>query len=253
MDFVLLFLDFDSTFGDKVLDLVELVDVFGRLSHFPGDFFEFLRELGVAALCKTSNHVNLLLDDVAVLLGVHVTDVVAVDFEHRNRDAFRNTIEQDLLKTLVLIDVILNLLRRPSLVLRHLLYFLDPCISAQFVLSLEVSKGLDVLFERLDSAVHLIDQLCKCVPKPYVFIDKLSLLALFIYRLLGLLNWDSRGLDVLLGLVTEKSMKQDWLQLRNFLKTLNALLENFLNFFYYSLRSISELRYELALFRWDQV
>ena len=119
--------------------------------------------------------------------------------------------------------------------------------------SLEVSKGLDVLFERLNSAVHLIDQLCKCVPKPYVFIDKLSLLALFIYWLLGLLNWYSRGLDVLLGLVTEKSMEQDWLQLRNFLKTLNAFLENFLNFFYYSLRSISELRYELALFRWDQV
>lgn len=55
--------------------------------------------------------------------------------------------------------------------------------------------------------------------------------------------------DVLLGLVSEQSMEQNWFKLRNFLQAFNAVAENFLDKLNYRFRVFVEGRNQLSCLR----
>ena len=82
LNFTLLLLNSDSTFINVVFNLVQMVNIAWFFSHFVGNFSELHGKLGVSLLGKACNHCNFLLLNFFVLLGVHVTDVVADYSKH---------------------------------------------------------------------------------------------------------------------------------------------------------------------------
>lgn len=194
-----------------------MVDVTRSCSNFLREFLEVNSKLRVALLGTLCNQVDLTFDDLLVLVGVLLADVIAADLEHGDIDALRNSLKQDLFFLLVQFDIISDLQLGPGLVLRSLLDPSNDFFWAQVGFFDEIREGPNVLIKWLNCSLHLLLDSFELAPKPDVFVDQIPLLALLVDRLLGLFEGNIRGLDVLHRLALEESSEQDLFKLRNLL------------------------------------
>ena len=117
--------DFGALLGDELSDLIEVVNRSGLLGDFVGDDLKLGSKSVVLAFGQLRDSRNFALGDVAVLLGVHVSDVVALDFKHRDIDRFRNFPQQLFFKFTITLDVLGILGSIPLFVVFKLVNFFE--------------------------------------------------------------------------------------------------------------------------------
>lgn len=146
-DIDLKLLDDNTDFGNVLLSLGKIIDALWWLLDPFNDLIKLRSQIIIFLNSSLSNKFDLLVNNGLVLDQVDVTDVFTVNREDRNYNGVRNSLLKVLLQFTESEDVSSQRFWFRRLV--SLIQRLDVLVNIEFVLFLELGKGLNVLVQRL--------------------------------------------------------------------------------------------------------
>ena len=231
IDIFLFLLDLSTLLIDVVFGVGKVLNSLRSFHHLVFHEAERGRKLDGVIFGDRGNQLDLFLTDLLILGGVGSPNIFAVDEEHADLD-----LDGDALKELVFVldlleDVAADLLRGSGgLALTLFGEFGDILVGVEIIFSCERLVGLDILVEGLNRSVELDDHiLMERGIKPGVLIEELS----FVHRIRRqrLVRRNDWSLNLLHVLGFEELFEQELLKVRNLLKALDTILENFFDLF----------------------
>lgn len=201
--------------------------------------------------CNLRNQLDVFLPDLCVFTLVRVSDVFAVDEEHRDLDLTRNAFYEFFLVFKLLVDVVTNHhWGSRDLALSLFCEFCNIFVWIEVVLRIKRSVGLDILCEGQDGPLQVGNKVLKCVVKPGILIQKLC----FVVRVRRkrLIRWNYRSLNCPKNLRLEELFEKHLLKMRNLLQTFDSIFEDLFDLGNNLLRVVIVLRHQLVCFA-DQI